>query len=255
MTSRRTRVMVASGIAVAGVLVAGAWWSGRMDPFARRPILDGLTAPVAYRWVHPPPELAAGNQQPTRARFNVPLGPNGSSATALNTSDVQCTLVLNKGVIAPSHGQSSALITIEARDPADFPSPPSGLAATGNVYELAATYRPSGRPVPAFDPAGRAILIYPAIPTIHAEGHELLYSATGKDWSTRPTSDIVARQQVEGTIPGPGPVLVAGRPMAATPSGGPSTPSSLPVIIAVVAGCILLISLGLLAALMRRDRS
>ena len=67
-----------AGVAIALVYTATAVLSGHLSPLARRPLLDGLAPPTAYRWVQPPPELAATNQKPTPGRFVVKLGNAGS---------------------------------------------------------------------------------------------------------------------------------------------------------------------------------
>ena len=62
----RSRALGA-GLAVVIVYAATAILSGHLSPLSSGPLLDGLAPPTAYRWVEPPPELAATNQKPTPA--------------------------------------------------------------------------------------------------------------------------------------------------------------------------------------------
>ena len=112
-----TRAAFMAGIAVIAAYAALAAWSGSLSPLARGPLLDGL-GPVNYRWVSPPPGLAATNQEPSSGRFALPLLEGGVGTQVVFTSDSQVTIVIDDGSIGPrrSSGRSSCLV--EPVDPA-----------------------------------------------------------------------------------------------------------------------------------------
>ncbi len=86
---RRT---VATGLAVVAIFAALAAVSGSLSPLARRPLLDTGPVPVPYRWVAPPPEAVAGNQQPSSGAFQLPISNGTSVPKTFFTSDGQTTL-------------------------------------------------------------------------------------------------------------------------------------------------------------------
>ena len=98
--TRRVRAL-AWGAVVCVLYGVSAIVSGHLSPVARRPILDGIAPPTAYRWVTPPPELAGTNMQPETASAGVPLDANGNGTKVITTGDAQVTLILPKGAIAP----------------------------------------------------------------------------------------------------------------------------------------------------------
>ena len=59
-----SRVALLAGVGIVLLYLAGAAVSGRASILARRPLLDGLAPPTPYRWVNPPPDLAAGLRLP-----------------------------------------------------------------------------------------------------------------------------------------------------------------------------------------------
>ena len=71
MSGRRTGR--ALGLAAVTAYVGLASWSGALSPLARGPLLDGTGPPQAYRWVNPPPDLAATNIEPSSLRKRLPL--------------------------------------------------------------------------------------------------------------------------------------------------------------------------------------
>ena len=78
-----TRRALLFGLGAAVLYVAGTALSGSLGPLARRPLLDGFAPPQPYRWVSPPPNLAAGNKPPASAVVSLQLDPQtGSEASA-----------------------------------------------------------------------------------------------------------------------------------------------------------------------------
>ena len=241
MTGRRVPLVLAvSAILACAAYVAGAALSAKISPLARRPLLDGNGPLVPYRWVDPPPLLENSNQRPSSGRFRMPLGRDGSEADVLSTKDLQVTVVTVRGTIPAQPPAERADVTIDPLDPADFSAPPDGLTAAGNVYRIRATYEPGG-PVGDFGGEATAILVYPTLPTIHNEDHQLLYSRNGSSWESLPSRDTPQLAQAEAPVPAPGYVLVAGRPKPPPPAdaGGSSS-----VLLIVGIGAVSLVLLG-----------
>ncbi len=255
MSGRRRRVVAgASAVVVVALAVGGAVLSGSMSTTARRPLLDGLGPTVPYRWVEPPSWLASANREPTPGHFRLELTQRGSAANVFATGDLQVTIVAANGLIPPRPGAGRAVIDVEPLDPSGFPPPPDGLVAAGNVVRVRAAYEP-GPTVRRFgDRAGDVVLVYPQIPTIHAEGHVVLASAGGGAWTRLATRDTPQLAQAEAPLQGPTDLLVAGRPKAApTPSEGQGSGSALPIVLGVAALSALLLGAGILLRL-RADR-
>lgn len=249
--SREGRRALVAGLAIVAGYAALAAWSSSLSPLARGPLLDG-TAPVNYRWVSPPPELASTNQPPSVGRFELPLRNAGVGTQVLFTDDNQVTVVVEGGAIGPSPGQRSVRLVVEPVDPATLAPPGDGLAAFGNAYRLTASFQPSGNRIEAFDRPIQMIVVYPATSTLHANAHDVLYSRDGEAWSPLDTNDSPGLQQAEARMPAPGYLLVAGVPATPSPSGsgavdaGGSAAPPLAVALLVAAGVALVIGLGLL---------
>ncbi|MEX2274228.1 MAG: LPXTG cell wall anchor domain-containing protein [Actinomycetota bacterium] len=245
MRSKRLPVWLGvSAVAAIGLYVAGAALSGSLSPLARRPLLDGVGPAIPYRWVDPPPLLENSNQSPTFGTFGLPLGPDGSAADVLATRDLQVTLVTVRAMIPARPGAQRATVAIDPLDPADHAPVPEGLAAAGNVYRIRAAYDPGG-PVRRFGAEATAILVYPSLPTIHSEGHEMLFSPDGRSWETLASRDAPQLAQVEAVIDAPGYLLAAGRPKPppAPDTGGGSSNTLL--IVGIGALSVLLLGAGI----------
>jgi hypothetical protein len=245
---RAARSAVASGLVVVAVYAALAAWSGALSPLGRGPLLDGL-GPTNYRWVSPPPELEATNQKPSEGRFDLPLDRQGVGTQVAFTADSQVTVVVDEASIGPAPRQRSVGLQIDPGDPSELPPPGGELAFFGNAYELTARYRPSGDPIERFDRPLTVVLVYPATSTLHANAHEMLYSADGESWTPLETTDSPGQQQAEAEVPGAGFVIVAGVPSAPTPSAAGATGGGTPplaIALLVGAGVVLLVGIGLL---------
>ena len=245
MTRRPLRAL-GTGLVIAGLYAALAALSGSISPLARGPLLDGL-APVNYRWVAPPPELESTNQQPTSGTFPLQLGKDGVKSKVVFTSDNQVTVIVAEGSIAAAPGQRSVDLSVVPLDPATLPPPGNDLTVFGNAYAITATYQPSGKEIAEVDAPLDVILVYPATATLHANSHEMLFSSDGQTWQPLDSSDSTALQQSEANVPGFGTVTVAGvlgaSPSATTSESGRTT---LAIVLLVLAGCAMLIGIGLL---------
>jgi hypothetical protein len=243
------RIVVATGIVVLGLYAALAMVSGNLSPLARGPLLDGIGPPQPYRWVNPPPDLAAANLPPSSGSFHVPLDPNGSRAEVFVTSDNQVTVIVPQGSFDPKPGQIEVTLSVTPLDPATLPSPGTKLTIFGNAYRLKAVYQPSGATAPLALPLD-VVLLYPVTTNLHASLHQLYVSPDKQTWAVQEGSDSIAQQQAEGPMRTLGYVVVAGKAGTSTitpsPSATGSSGSSTAIVLIVLAACIGLIGLGLL---------
>jgi hypothetical protein len=221
----RPAIALLAGLAVVLLYLGGAVVSGRASMLARRPLLDGLAPPTPYRWVNPPPELAAANKPPASTRFSVDLGANGSQLGAFSTSDGQLNLVLSEGAVPPRPGQTGVEVSVDPVDPATLGPVPEGLVAAGNAYRVRATYRPSGVEAEALGGQSSVGLVYPLLTTSVANpgGHVVLSSADGRAWEPSPSTDTPSTHQVSAGLPRTGFVLVGVPPSAGQAAGDSRT--------------------------------
>jgi hypothetical protein len=233
--TRGRRTVAISGLAVVAVYVLAAVVSGHLSVLARRPLLDGVTPAVPYKWVDPPRALAATNQEPSSGTFQVELTPNGSKTQVLTTDDAQVTLILSKGAFAASKGDAYVQVTLTPLAAKSVTAPEPPLEILGNVIQVQATYQPSGTTAPLEARAGRIVLVYPLVVGVH--GHAIVSSTDGKSWTTTDTNDLPSIQQADALIDGLGYAAVASAPAPATPSasGGASGGSSTATIVIVAA--------------------
>ncbi|MDQ4143256.1 MAG: hypothetical protein M3198_05815 [Actinomycetota bacterium] len=196
------------GIGAAAAYVAVAVLPVGRGGIVVRPIFDGLAPPPPYRWLNPPPELADDNIPAEGGRGVVPLAPSGSEAQSITTGDGQASVIFPANAIPPRRGDSSALIEIAPRHPADLGPPPAGLRFDGQAYEVRGTFAPSGEPV-KLGGQGRVqvVLRYP----IHAS--TMLYWA-GSAWQPLPTTPVSQSLQLVATIPDLGAFVASGPPTA-----------------------------------------
>ncbi len=212
---------------------------------------------MEYRWVSPPQELEAANQQPSSGRFVLPLDEDGVDKQVVFTSDGQITVFVDDGTFGPAKDERAVRLLVEPVDPSGL-SPPGGeLEVFGNAYELTASLHPSNDRIGALERPIQVLLAYPSTSTLHADAHTLLYSPDGTSWQPLDTTDSPGQQQAEADMPGLGFLIVAGEPEhhAEDPSvsaiGG--TPP-MTVALLVAAGIGLLVGLALLIR-SRADRS
>jgi len=241
----RSRALGA-GLAVVIVYAATAILSGHLSPLSRRPLLDGLAPPTAYRWVEPPPELAATNQEPTPGTFTVKLGNDGSKTAVFTTDDAQVTVILPEGSFADAEGQRSVQVAVDPLAGA-VAHPDDPLHVVGNVYLVEATYQPSGDAAELTNLA-TVVILYPLLANDHGS-HSIIWSRSAERWKALDTDDLPSIQQAGADIDELGYLSVAGQP--ASPTGGSGTGGGSSVAtIAIVAGLVVLAVVA--AALLRR---
>jgi hypothetical protein len=207
---RTARRAVLTGLLVAAAYLAGALASGGLSPWARRPLLDGLAPRAPYRWVKPPPELAASNKPPSSGQFEVKLTATGSQVGAFSTQDTQVTVIIGENAFKPSPGQSSVAVEAAPLDPASLGPPPQGLLSAGNAYRIEASYLPAKRKIDRVDGELSIGLVYPllAVPVADPAGHVLLHSRDGRDWKQLPSVDVPSTHQVNAQLTEFGYVMV-----------------------------------------------
>jgi hypothetical protein len=216
LSRSRGWVALLVGVGIVGLYLGGAAVSGRASILARRPLLDGLAPPTPYRWVKPPPELAAGNKPPASARFTVQLTAGGSRLGAFSTGDGQVNLVLSEGAVPPRAGQTGVEVTVDPVDPATLGPVPSGLVGAGNAYRVQVAYRPSGRKVETLAGQSSVALVYPLLTTAvaNASGHQVLSSADGRTWEPQQSTDTPGSHQVSARLARTGYLQVGVAPSA-----------------------------------------
>lgn len=212
----RSGLALLAGFGIIALYLAGAAVSGRASVLTRRPLLDGLAPPTPYRWVNPPPELAASNKAPASARFTLDLTPEGSQLGAFSTSDGQINLVLSEGAVPARSGQTGVEVTVDPVDPATLGPVPSGLVTAGNAYRIQASYQPSGEEVQALGGQSSVGLLYPLLATAVADpgGHQVLSSADGRAWEALQSTDTPGTHQVSAGLARTGYVVVGVAPSA-----------------------------------------
>jgi hypothetical protein len=222
-TRTRSGLALLTGLGIVALYLAGAAVSGRASILARRPLLDGLAPPTPYRWVSPPPEMAASNKPPASTRFTADLGPEGSQLGAFSTGDGQINLVLSQGAVPARPGQTGVEFTVDPVDPATLGPPPSGLVTAGNAYRIQASYQPSGDEVGPLGGQSSVGLVYPLLATAVADpgGHQILSSADGQAWEALPSTDTPGTHQVSSRLARTGYVMVGVAPSAAESGSDP----------------------------------
>ena len=254
----RARLALLAGVGIVVLYLAGAAVSGRASILARRPLLDGLAPPTPYRWVSPPPDLAASNKPPASTRFTVELTAQGSQLGAFSTGDGQINLVLSQGAIPARSGQAGVEVTVDPVDPATLGPAPSGLVAAGNAYRIQASYQPSGDTVEALGGESSVSqssvgLVYPLLNTAVADpgGHQVLSSADGQAWEALKSTDTPATHQVSARLTRTGYVLVG-----VAPSAGGSQDSSRNRILLLGTGvALVIVAAALILRLRERSRA
>ena len=205
------RWAVLTGLLVAAAYLAGALASGGLSPWARRPLLDGLAPRAPYRWVKPPPELAASNKTPSSGHFEVKLTAAGSQVGAFSTQDTQVTLIMGENAFKPSSGQSGVAVEVAPVDPGSLGAAPADLLIAGNAYRVDGSYLPAKRKIEQVDGELSIGLVYPLLAAAVADpaGHVLLHSRDGRTWKQLPSVDVPSTHQVNAQLTELGYVMVA----------------------------------------------
>jgi hypothetical protein len=115
------------------------------------PIFDGIIVPPEpYRWVSPPPNLAAGNQPPLSGEATIPVNNGQVAGGGVQTADNQVIMFFGAGYFKAGTNARSARCSIDPdRNP---PVMPSGIDLRGNVYRVNCIAQPDNGPVTAVSP-------------------------------------------------------------------------------------------------------
>jgi hypothetical protein len=187
----RSRALGA-GLAVVIVYAATAILSGHLSPLSRGPLLDGLAPPTAYRWVEPPPELAATNQKPTPGTFTVEAGERREQDGGVHHGRRPGHADPARGVLRGTEGQRTVEVTVEPLAGATA-HPDDPLHVVGNVYLVEATYQPSGEAAKLANPAN-VVIVYPLLANDHGS-HSIIWSRSGERWKAlEPTTCRASRR-------------------------------------------------------------
>jgi hypothetical protein len=246
----RTVLALALGLAVAILAVGGALLSSHLSPGLHRPLLDGFAPPPPYRWVKPPPDLASQNQPPDKGAFSAQLTSSGSDRGIFSTQELQASLFIPQGAIAPEPGQQSVTLNILPLDPAAFGPPPKGYVITGNVYRFQAVYVPGGKPVTSLVHQGELSLSYPG--TTSFSDHSLVSSTDGRIWTLVRSSDQPATQIVSAHVVTLGPYAVVQAKAAGVEPGGGSGSGAYPWL---VVGLVVAVALVVVVLEVRHRRA
>ncbi|TMK53099.1 MAG: hypothetical protein E6G66_03010 [Actinobacteria bacterium] len=210
-TRQRSRVW---GLAAGILLVVAACGSVALGLLAGIPVFDGLAPPPAYRWVHPPSELRAGNRPPASASATVPLTDTGSAAALVSTPDDQVQVSIPAGAFPPAAGQTALGVDVQPLDPAQVPAPPAGMIIEGNAYRITVAYVPSGVTVTAVQPVD-VTLRYPVDATT-------VILSDGAGWQVLPTTLESAALAVDATTTRFGIFAAAGTSVTSRPRRTPA---------------------------------
>jgi hypothetical protein len=106
---------------------------------------DGVLPPQPYRYLHPPPALAAENSPPESGSTSLKIVHGRSNAGFLFTKDTQAGLIISAGALVTASSATS--IRIEIKPVETPPNLPQHYAAEGNAYSIIATGEPGNTPV------------------------------------------------------------------------------------------------------------
>jgi hypothetical protein len=243
-----------AAIAVALYLL-GVVFSGHGGPIAGRPMFDGSGALIPYHWVCPPQPLAATNQKPSSAETTVRLGPKGSGAKTMQSTDGQIYFVMRARLFPPHPGAHTVDVSATPACASKVTGLPNGLHATGNVYHLTATYEPGGDPVKKLAFSAVGILVYPVQPTVHTTDHTLFLSADAKTWQSLDSTDVPGLVQVQATVPSIGYLVVGQKEQSLVTATPAQSSGGFPRTWLLVVGAVVIVALAFAAyARSRRER-
>jgi len=143
MSGRRAGIL-----ALTAGLIAAALLHGRM---AAPPVYDGIAVPPEpYRWVSPPPNVAAGNKAPLAGEATLPVLNGQVAGGGVQTADSQVIMYFGPGAFKAPVGATGVKCTITPNP--NPPAAPAGVEIRGNVYRVTCTGEPGGGPVTVVSP-------------------------------------------------------------------------------------------------------
>lgn len=241
------RHLFALGLAAALVYIVAAVLSVRAWNLPPRPLFDGLAPPPPYRWVDPPPEFEAGNQQPLGGEAVIGLGPEVGAMTVA-TEDGQALVSVPRRAFTPppGGGNGGVRLTVTAVNPDLLGTAPGGLRFDGNAYHVTAQYTRSDAPVVL----RQTLIVFLRYP-VHADR---LLRWSGTRWEALPSNAIRPSLQVWAETTEPGAFVAAAPAAAAPPSQAPHW-AALGLLVAGAAGAATIAGLFARRRLARRRSS
>lgn len=222
-----------AGLALVGVYAVAAVATHRLALDGTRPLFDGFAPRAPYRWVKPPPELAAGNMPPQPVERTIPLGAQGNDPANASTADAQFIVTLPSSAVA-AHPPDTALgLKVTPLDAGTLGPLPPERTIVSNAYQVEIAYQPSQEAVTQVAASATVAL------TANSLGDVLLYSPDGQAWQEINSRAFGATDGLTGQFRGAGYYLITASPKATAsttiaPSPGKATSGS-PVVAIVVA--------------------
>ena len=219
-----------AGLGLLYVLVAAL--TAQLSSRPVLPLFDGFAPPTPYAWVNPPPERAGDNVVPKAVERDIPLAPDGVSATNATTDDAQAIVGLDTGSVPASPPDTGVKIRIIPGDAGALGPLPAGLRAVSNVYRVELAYIPSGTTVTRLAPKGTVAL------TAADTGDRMLFTPDGQTWQEVAFRPYGQDHGVFTELETPGWFVVASS-AGASPAGGDSGGSgALRAVLLVMAGMV-----------------
>jgi hypothetical protein len=227
-------LLAAALLGGAAVLYAVTAWSVRPGFY------DGLAPPSPYRWVSPPPSLAAGNQAPLAGHGVDPVLGGSTAPFTTYTNDGQVIISFLPASFRVTPGTQS--VTIRITPEASYPTP-TGFTPATNVYLVTAT-------APLVKAALIQLQYSNAVPS-----PSYLYGVpqSGGSWKNLGASNVSAVFTLSSRSSFLG-YFVAGYSKGKPAAGSPTVAGGqvLPIVIAAV--ILLVLVAGVPLALLRRGR-
>lgn len=238
-----TRRPLAVGLAFGGLYAIVAVATLLLGDRPLLPLFDGLAPPPPYRWVEPPPEVAADNQLPTSAQREAPLGPEGSPFLNVTPEDGQAVVVLGAGALLPNPPETGVRVAVTPHDADTLGDLPDGLIAASNAYELVVTYQPSGAALTTVRPSDASSISL----TGAGLSDVMLFSPGGDAWTRMDDPEpLLGGHGLEVPLETTGYFLVAS--IDRSTGGGTS-----PAVYVLLLGLPVVLVVGLVAAKKRKD--
>lgn len=151
-------------------------------------LYDGVVPLPPYRWISPPPDLAADSHRPASGTGSIKLGALEAMPGDASTGDEQAAITFAEGAVAMRPGEPAVNVRLAPLDPRTVAPAPRGLRFDGNAYRITARYATSGRPAALVKPV-TVVLRFP----VHAT---MLLRAAPAGWVRLRTTRFAASEQV-----------------------------------------------------------
>ena len=200
---------------------------------------DGIAPPQPYRWVSPPPQFKATNQQPLAGHATIKVGSNGVvDPGSVFTQDGQAAISFVPGAFVTPPG--NAPVTIDIKPQLAYPDPGKVHLAT-NVYCITSSSAMA---------TGKDILVTLQFSSqIQQPGDVYFYQGNGP-WQKLGSTGSAAPYYIGARSTALG-CFAAGLVASATqPAGAQVSGSSLPVIVALA--IVVVVLAGIPLAVLRR---